>query len=82
MKDLYKKLGFKQPDFLENPYGIRIYIGTSGSDDWGVVIPKELVKMKCSRYNYNKDYNVYFVTERHALRIAEEYTEFAKSLKG
>lgn len=81
MGDLYKKLGFKQPQFLENKCGIRIYIGTKGLDDWCVVIPKELVKLKCSRYNYDKDYAIYFVTEEHALATAETYTELARNLK-
>ena len=81
MEDLYKKLGFKKPQFLENKYGIRIYIGTKGLDDWCVVIPKELVKLKCSRYNYDKDYAIYFVTEKHALATAETYTKLAMNLK-
>lgn len=46
MEDVYKKLGFKHPEFLENPYGIKIYIGTKGEDDWCVEIPKELVSGK------------------------------------
>lgn len=79
MDDLYKQLGFKQPAFLMNPYGIRIYIGAEGGDDWCVVIPKELVKLKNSCYNYDQDYTVYFVTEREALEIARMYTELAKN---
>lgn len=80
MEDLYKQLEFKKPTFLQNPYGIRIYIGTKGKDDWCIVIPKELVKMKCSHYNYNKDYAIYFITEKHALETARTYTELAKQM--
>ena len=82
MEALYERLGFKRPEYLENPYGIKIYIGTKGEDDWGVVIPKELVKMKCKEYNFCNDYNVYFVDETYALTIAEMYTELAERLKG
>lgn len=78
MTDVYKSLGFKQPDFLENPYGIRIYIGTIGKDDWCVEIPKELANKKCNYYSCNNNLGVYFVTEEEALRIAREYTKLAK----
>ena len=82
MENLYKQLGFKQPEYVKNPYGIRIYIGEKDKDDWCVVIPKELVKAKCNWYNCKNDYAVYLITEKHALGIAREYTEFAKKLKG
>ena len=48
MENIYKELGFKQPEILVNPYGIKIYIGTKGDSDWAVEIPKELCKAKCS----------------------------------
>ncbi len=80
MTDIYKQLGFKQPEFLENPYGIKIYMGTAGEDDWCVVIPKELAKMKCSNYNVNHDFAVYLVSEQHALETAKLYTELARKL--
>lgn len=82
MDALYIQLGFKQPAFLQNPYGIRIYLGTKGEDDWCVVIPKKLVKMKCSHYNYDTDYASYFVSEQEALSIAKKYTELARKAKG
>lgn len=82
MEDIYKKLGFKYPEYVENPYGIRIYIGTKYQDDWSVLIPKKLAKMKCRYYNCDSDYAVYFVTEEDALEIAKMYTELAKQLKG
>ena len=89
MTDVYKQLGFKQPDYLENQYGIRIYIGTIGKNDWCVEIPKELVlkelvKKKCNDYGYDyyKDYDknfvAYFISETFALEIAKEYTQIAK----
>lgn len=80
MDDLYKQLGFRQPMFLENPYGIRIYLGSTGKDDWCIVVPKELAKLKCSQYNYNKDYAIYFIPEREALSVAKMYTELAKKV--
>ena len=86
MEVLYNQLGFKQPEFVENPYGIKIYIGTKGEDDWCVSIPKELVEIKCQRrcihYNNNKDFEVYFITEEHALEMAKEFTELARTYLG
>lgn len=82
MEALYKELGFKQPKLLRNPHGIRIYIGTKGKDDWCVVVPKKLVKLKCPHYDLDKDYAIYLVTEQEALAVAKEYTELAKNLKG
>lgn len=81
MDDLYKQLGFKQPKLLRNPYGIRIYIGTKDKDDWCVVIPKKLVKLKCPQYNIDQDYAVYLISERDALGVAKEYTDLANRAK-
>ena len=69
VEDLYKQLEFKQPQFLENPYGIRIYIGTKGKDDWCVVIPKKLAKMQCRYYNCDNVYFLISLNQRQALRI-------------
>ena len=80
MDNLYEQLGFKQPEYLENPYGIRIYIGTKDKDDWGVVIPKTLAKAKCKYYNCNSDYAIYLVAEQEALEKARVFTELAKQL--
>lgn len=80
--DLYSKLGFKRPEFLENPYGIRIYLGTKGRSDWCIVIPKALVKLKCSQYDHYQDYAMYFISEHEALSVAKMYTELAKKSKG
>ena len=77
MEDLYKSLGFKQPNFLENPYGIKIYCGTKGESDWCVAIPKKIAKKKCKYYT-GGDYNVYFVTEEEALRISNDFTILAR----
>jgi hypothetical protein len=79
---MYEKLGFKQPNILVNPYGIKIYVGTKGEDDWCVEIPKELCKKKCACYKYDKNYIFYLVTEDHALALAEIYTELVKKIKG
>ena len=46
MRNIYKQLEFNAPQFFENPYGIKIYIGTKDEDDWSVSIPKELVRKK------------------------------------
>ena len=78
MKSTYEKLGFEQSKILENPYGIRIYIGTKGEEDWCVEIPKELCKKSCSKFNYDNNFTFYFVTEQYALEIAERYTALAK----
>ena len=81
MTDIYKHLGFKQPAFLENHVGIRIYIGSIGKDDWTVVIPKEIAQKKCPNYTLQSDYVNYLVTESEALRIAEEFTTLAERKK-
>lgn len=78
MENLYESLGFKSPAFVENPYGIKIYFGTKGNDDWCVEIPKELVQKRCGYYKCNKNYVVYLIRERDALRIAEVYTNLAR----
>lgn len=82
MEDLYKELGFKQPKVLRNPCGIRIYIGTKGKDDWCVVIPNKLCKLKNPSWNYDKDYAIYLVSEQEALAEAKRYTELARKMKG
>lgn len=81
MENLYESLGFKRVEFVENPYGIKIYLGTKDKDDWCVEIPKELAQKKYSYYKCNKNYVIYFVEERDALRIAEAYTNLAKEFE-
>lgn len=78
MDDLYKKLGFKQPEFVENPCGIRIYLGTKDKEDWCVEIPKELVQSKCPWYKLKANQVIYMIGEYEALRIAEQYTNLIK----
>lgn len=78
MASAYEKLGFEQSKILENPYGIRIYIGTKGEEDWCVEIPKALCKKNCSKFNYDNNFTFYFITEEYALEIAERYTALAK----
>lgn len=80
MEDAYKSLGFEAPQFLENPYGIKIYLGTKDRDDWCVEIPKELAQKRCSYYKCKSNYVVYLVTEEDALRIAKVYTKLAKEI--
>lgn len=79
MEDVYRQLCFKQPEFLENPYGIKIYVGTKGKSDWCVVIPKNLVKLRCPSYTFDNDYSVYMETEEHVLKLAELYTKLAEN---
>lgn len=76
MKDLYRQLGFKRPEYMENNYGIRIYIGTEGKEDWCVEVPKELCDTK--KYKYGKNIMFYLVTEEQAIEIATKYTEVAR----
>ena len=78
MDDKYEQLGFKRPEILENPYGIRIYIGTKGEEDWCVEIPKELCTLKCASFNYNNSFMFYLISEEEALRVAGDFTELAK----
>ena len=82
MENLYKSLGFfKIPTILQNPYGIKIYVGNKDKEDWCIEIPKALAKKKCHNYNCDYNYMVYMVSEKEVLRIAKSYTELAK-LKG
>lgn len=87
-QDKYTALGFKPPAFIENPYGIRIYLGTKGKDDWCVVIPHWILQMTYGHNEYfkkfgrNKDVALYCVTEEHALSMAEQYTRLAQRYKG
>lgn len=80
MQDKYTDLGFKPPAFIENPYGIRIYLGTKGKDDWTVVVPQWIVKREYGHLPYfkNRDYALYLVTEEYALSTAERFTRLAK----
>lgn len=80
-EDTYKSLGFTTPHFLENLYGIKIYMGTKGKSDWCVEIPKELARMKCPQYKFNYAYVVYLTSEEEVLRIAREFTELAERNK-
>ena len=82
MENLYEQLGFKQPKILANPYGIKIYVGTKGNDDWCVVVPNWLVKLKHSSYKYDCDFALYLITEKQALETAKLYTELARQVKG
>ena len=83
----YTELGFKPPAFVENTYGIRIYIGTKGKDDWTVVVPKWIIKNVYgnNRYSkehmYNKDVTLYCITEECALDVAERHTRLAQNIK-
>jgi hypothetical protein len=88
MQDKYTELGFKPPAFIENPYGIKIYIGTKGKDDWTVVIPQWIIQREFGHNEYfkkckcNKDVVLYLVTEEHALEMAERFTKIAQRYKG
>ena len=82
MESKYKELGFKKPDYVENRYGIKIYLGTKDKDDWCVEIPKELLQTnpKYPAWN-NKNMAFFNVTEKVALEIAEDYTKRGKCIK-
>ena len=81
MEDAYKSLGFKPTDILVNAYGIKIYLGTKGKNDWCIEVPKELCKMKTPLYPFGYDYAVYLESEEEVLRIAREFTELAERNK-
>ena len=80
MESKYESLGFKAPDFVENQYGIKIYLGTKGELDWCVEVPKELAQKKCPQYKCSKNFVVYLVSEEHALGVAEGYTKLAREI--
>jgi hypothetical protein len=82
MDNLYEQLGFKQPKILMNHYGIKIYVGTEGKDDWCVVIPNWLVRSKRPCFINTNDFALYLVSEQEALELAKEYTEHARKMKG
>lgn len=80
MDAIYTKLGFKKPDYVENRYGIKIYLGTKDKDDWCVEVPKELLQTNSKYPTWNKQNMAFFsVTEKVALELAEKYTRIAKS---
>jgi hypothetical protein len=81
MDSPYTALGFRHLAYMENKYGIRIYPGHPGDDDWCVVIPKSLVKKRHANYPCDNSYAVYLITESEALKIAEDWTNFAKGLE-
>lgn len=81
MEDIYKSLGFKSPDFVENAYGIKIYFGTKGKDDWCVEVPIELCKLKCPNYPFSYGYRDYLTSKEEVLRVAREFTELAERNK-
>lgn len=76
--DKYQELSFHRPEFFINDYGIRIYIGTPGEEDWCVQIPVTLLNKKVGKKRFDKDFTWYLITESEALRIAENYTAIAK----
>ena len=78
MKPQYTELGFKLPNYLENEYGIRIYLGTTGKDDWAVSIPSKLME-PCYAEHCKKDFTIYMVSEECALAVAKKYTNYARA---
>ena len=75
---MYEALGFKN-NVIVNPYGIKIYLGTKGKDDWCIEVPKELCKLKCPNYPFDYNYCDYLISEEQALQIAGEFTGYAES---
>ena len=73
MDSLYEALGFKQPKYLVNHCGIKIYIGTKDKDDWCVEIPRERLNA-VKGIDYHKEMVFYGVTESQALELARTYT--------
>lgn len=81
MDDVYKSLGFEVPDFVQNAYGIKIYVGEKGKNDWCIEVPKEVAKLKGAKYPFDYNYVVYLESEEEVLRIAREFTELAERNK-
>ena len=76
--DTYKSLGFKSPDFIENQYGIKIYLGTKDKEDWCIEIPKEIARRKSHSYALKCNVVFYLISEAEVIRLAKEYTELAE----
>ena len=81
MDNLYEQLGLTQPNYVKNVYGIKILLGTKGTNDWCIIIPRELAEKKCDTYKLRSDFVMYMESEDTVLRVAKEYTEFAKQLE-
>ena len=80
-EDAYKSLGFEPPEFVVNEYGIKIYLGTKGKDDWCVEVPREIVKLIYPHYPFGYNYAVYLESEEEVLRVAREFTTYAERNK-
>ena len=78
MKAEYTKLGFKKPEYLENEYGIKIYLGTTDKDNWCVEIPKKFMGKDYEKY-CDKDFAIYMISEETALSVARKYTNYARA---
>ena len=82
----FELLGFEQSRWIENKYGIKVYIGKNDLDDWCIHIPfiiaenfhgKDMVK------TFGKHgLNWYGVSKQFAYRKASLYTESAKKVFG
>ena len=57
MKAEYTELGFKKPEYLDNKYGIKIYLGTTDKDDWCVEIPKKFMGKYYEKYSYEQKHS-------------------------
>ena len=73
----FAELGFKTPDYIENSYGIKIYIGTIGKEDWCIEIPRRLTEGSYAKYKQSLTF--YGISEQMALRMAKKYTNIAKT---
>ena len=78
MKAEYIKLGFQYPKYVKNEFGIKIYLGTTGKDDWCVEIPKRFMGEYYEKY-CDKDFMIYMISEEAALSVARKYTHEAKA---
>lgn len=73
MNEKYTKLGFKTPRYVENRFGIKIYLGTTGKDNWSVEIPKKFIGEKYEKY-CEENFTISMVSEECVLAIASKYT--------
>lgn len=93
MENIYKRLGFKTPDFLENEYGIKIYLGTVGKADWAVEIPSKIIKRKHEDLSHSgidipglktfleQNFVYYSLTESQAIDKSDFWTGIAMDMK-
>ncbi len=79
MAETFQTLGFKMPKVAVNSYGIKVYVGHKGEEDWGVQIPNNLLPKEYTS-KCKQPYDLYLISEAEALTVAEKYTKIARRM--